>query len=281
MSESTLLVRPWRWLAALAIVVNVALNVFSNVFPLNGQTMGAVSGKYPTSITPAGYAFSIWGLIFVGLLVYATWQLLPAQRTNPLPDAVAKPLALANLATAAWVVLFAFELILPSVAVMLVILAALALAYGQARPLVLAGAAPRWVSAPLAVFLGWISVATVINLTIGLQRLGLQPGPETGVWLAYPLVAAVAVLALTLTAGYQDWSFALTAAWALVGIWGARLREEPTLAWITLAVAVAVALTGFAAARQGGKRQPWEVASLAAARENERILAEKGQMQNT
>ena len=271
--------RQWRWLAALSVGITIAVNAWSNIRPLNGQDMGAVSAKYPTPITPAGYAFSIWGLIFLGLVIYAIWQLLPAQRPNPLPDAVAKPLTLATLATSLWVVLFAFELILPSVAVMAVILVALMLVYGQARPLVLAGAAPFWVSLPFAVYLGWISVAAAINFTIGLQRLGWQTGPELSVWLAYVLIGVVALVALIVTAGFQDWAFALTVSWALVGIWGARLGDEPTLAWVALAVAVAVALIGFAAARQGGKRQPWEVASLAAARENERIQAEKSELQ--
>ena len=281
MSEFHAPARPWRWLAALAIIANIALNAWSNIQPFNGQTMGAVSAKYPTPITPAGYAFSIWGLIFLGLLVYAVWQLLPAQRDNALPDAIAKPLILASVATAAWVVLFGFELIALSVVAMAVILGALMLVYGKARSLVLSKLAPFWVSWPFAVYLAWISVAAAINFTIGLQQLGWQTGPELSVWLAYLLIGVVALVALVVTAGYQDWAFALTVSWALIGIWVARLREEPTLAWVTLAVAVAVAVIGFVAARQGGKRQPWEVASLAAAHENERILAEKAQVQGS
>ena len=58
----------------------IAVNYYANTRPFNGQTMGAVSAKYPTPLTPAGYAFGIWGLIFLGLSIYAVWQLLPAQR---------------------------------------------------------------------------------------------------------------------------------------------------------------------------------------------------------
>src|SRR5205823_422208 len=92
--------RLWRWLVALAIGGNIFLNYYSNTHPFAGQTMGMVSAKYPTLLTPAGYAFSIWGLIFLGLVVYAIWQLLPGQQKLSLPDAVAKPLILANIATA-------------------------------------------------------------------------------------------------------------------------------------------------------------------------------------
>ena len=114
--------RAWRWLAAAAIFGNIFLNYYANTRPFAGQTMGMVSAKYPTLLTPAGYAFSIWGLIFLSLAVYAVWQLLPGQQKLSLPDALAKPLTLASVATASWVVLFANEMILPSVGVMVLIL---------------------------------------------------------------------------------------------------------------------------------------------------------------
>ena len=116
--------------------------------------------------------------VALGLLIYAVWQLLPAQRRLALPDAVARPLALAAAGTGAWVVLFAYEQIGLSVLAMLIILGSLIIAYSQARELVRAGAAPHWVSIPLALFLGWISVATVVNLTLGLRQLTGPVGPE-------------------------------------------------------------------------------------------------------
>ncbi|MFD1470598.1 hypothetical protein ACFQ48_20395 [Hymenobacter caeli] len=256
--------RGWRWLAAAAIFGNIFLNYYSNTHPLNGQTMGTVSGKYPTLLTPAGYAFSIWGLIFLGLSIYAVWQLLPAQRALSLPDALAKPLALANAATGAWVVLFAYELILPSVGVMLVILGALVAAYGRARRRVLAHAAPAWTSVPLALFLGWISVATVINLTIGLRQLGWQPAPDLGVAVALALLAVVVALALVISRAFQEAVLPLVVAWALAAIWVAQLREIPALGWAALVGAAVAAVGGAALSRVGGRRQPWEIATAAA-----------------
>ena len=256
--------RTWRWLAAAAIFGNILLNYYSNTRPLNGQTMGAVSAKYPTLLTPAGYAFGIWGVIFIGLTVYAVWQLLPAQRALSLPDALAKPLALANVATGTWVVLFAYELVLPSVAVMLVILGTLIVAYGRARRRVLAGAAPAWASLPLALFLGWISVASVINLTIGLQQLGWRPAEGVAVVLALGLLLVVVVLALAISRVFQEWAFPLVVAWALAAIWVVRLHEVPELGWAALAGAAVAAIGGVALSQRGNRRQPWEVATAAA-----------------
>ena len=254
----------WRWLTALTIVATIGLNYYANTRPFNGQTMGEVSAKYPTLLTPAGYAFSIWGLIFLGLVVYAGWQLLPAQRHLTLPDAVARPLTLAAAGTGAWVLLFAHEQIGLSVLVMLLILGSLAVAYGRAREQVRAGAAPHWVSIPLALFLGWISVATVINLTLGLRELTGPLGPDMEVYLAYILLAVVVGLALGLSRAFQERTFPLVFAWALAGIWLARMRDTPTLGWAALAAAGLVLVLGLVLAQQGRKLPHWQTTQLAA-----------------
>jgi hypothetical protein len=246
--------RVWRWLAAVAILGNIALNYYSNAFPFNGQSMGTVSAKYPTLLTPAGYAFSIWGLIFLALTVYAVWQLLPVQRTNPLPDTLAQPLTLASIATALWVVLFAYERLLLSLLTMLVILGALAITYGRARRLVLAGAAPRWTSVPFALYLGWISVATTINCIIGLQRLGWEPALNVSVLLALLLLAVVVGLGLLMSREFQEMVFPLVVAWALVAIWVAQRGAYPELGWAALLGAVVVAVGGVVLATGRGRR---------------------------
>lgn len=237
--------RLWRWLAALAVVGNIALNYWANAHPFNGRTMGAVSARYPTLLTPAGYAFSIWGLIFLALTVYAVWQLLPAQRPVQLPDAVAKPLTMASVATAAWVVLFAYELLAVSVLVMLLILGALIVAFGRVRRRVRAAVAPRWVSIPFALYLGWISVAAVINVTIGLRTLGWHPADNVSVLLTFVLLAVVVALGLVVGGLFRSAVYPLVVAWALVAIWVAqRGGEYPELALTALVGAGVVALGG-------------------------------------
>lgn len=256
----------WRWLTALAIGANIALNYYATVVhPFNGQTMGQVSAKYPTPLTPAGYTFSIWGLIFLGLAVYAVWQLLPAQNHQRLADVVAKPLLVANLTTAAWVVLFAYEMIPASIFTMLVILLALIRVYSRARRAVLVGAVPRWVSIPFAAYLGWISVAAVINFTVGLTKAGIQVPASVQPLLVYLLMAIVVGLGLAIAWSFSERTFPLVVAWALVGIWAARLHESPSLGWTAMGGAVVVAILGLVLAQQGRKLQPWEIAAAEAA----------------
>lgn len=237
--------RGWRWAASAAIVGNIALNYVSQRYPFNGQTNGQVSYKYPTPLTPAGYAFSIWGLIFLSLVLYAVWQLLPAQRRNPMPDAVARPLVVANGLTGAWLVVFAYELLVPSAVVMLLILASLAVVYGRARYFVRRGEAPWYSSVPFGLYLGWISVATVVNTTVA---LGTQwhPAPERSIEIALLLLGFIAGLALNVTKQFRELAYPAAVAWGLLGIWAARREAGETLvlAWMALAVAILVAVVG-------------------------------------
>lgn len=235
--------RAWRWAASAAIVANIGLNYVSQRFPFNGQTNAQVSYKYPTPLTPAGYAFSIWGLIFLTLLAYAVWQLLTTQRRNPLPDAVARPLVLANLLTGLWLVVFAYELLVPSMLVMLLILATLAVVYGRARDLIRQGGAPWYASVPFGLYLGWISVATVVNVTLTLGTRW-QVTEARGVELAIVLVGVAAGIALNVTRRFRELAYPAAVAWGLLGIWAARQAQPSTLvlAWMALAAAALVAL---------------------------------------
>ena len=66
-----------------AFVLVLAMNTLSNVLPLNSQTMPEISAKYPSLFTPAGFTFSIWGVIYLGLMIFVIYQALPSQRDLP------------------------------------------------------------------------------------------------------------------------------------------------------------------------------------------------------
>ncbi|GAA4377901.1 tryptophan-rich sensory protein [Hymenobacter koreensis] len=236
-------------MAALAVLADIGVNYWWNAFPPNGQTMGRVSAKYPTLLTPAGYAFSIWGLIFLSLAAYSVWQLLPPQRRQPLADAVAQPLAVAAASTGAWVVAFSYEEIGVCMGLMLLALGALILAYGLARKLVLSGKAPAAASWPFALFLGWISVATVINATLVLRELDITSPPNITVLLTAALMAVVVVVGVVVSRVFQDWVYPLVLVWAFGGIWVARHLDVPELGWAALGGAVLLLISAAQQAR--------------------------------
>jgi hypothetical protein len=68
----------------LATVVTITINGLANALPINGQTTGEISDRFRVYFVPAGYVFSIWGLIYLALIAFAVYQALPAQRENPI-----------------------------------------------------------------------------------------------------------------------------------------------------------------------------------------------------
>ena len=265
--------RAWRMLTAFAVVGAIATNAYSVLRPFAGQTQAVVSAKYPTLLTPAGPAFSIWGLIFLSLLAYAGWQLLPAQRQLSQPDAVAKPLTLACLGLGAWVVVFAYELIELSTGIMLLTLASAAVAYGRTRRRIFVGATPWLVGVPFSLLLGWLSVAAVINFTIAIRTLGWQTADGASVTLTLGLIAAVVGVGLLMSRVFRDLIFPLVVAWALVWVWVARLREIPELGWAAMMGAAVVALGGIILSRLGGRKTAWQLRDEAAAAAEAEIAA--------
>jgi hypothetical protein len=208
------------WINLAAVLGTIAVNFLANALPFNGLTTAVISDQFEVLFVPAGYVFAIWGLIYVGLLAFAVYQLLPAQRNNPRLERIGWLFVLASLANATWLVAWHYEQFALSVVVMLSLLALLVAIYlrldiGRAR----VTRAEKWcVDVPFSIYLGWISVATIANISDLLyywQWDGLSIAPE--VWAVIMLiVAAVLAGAMMLTRG--DIAFLLVIVWAFVGI---------------------------------------------------------------
>jgi hypothetical protein len=114
------------------VVFAVGQAAAPGITPLLGlPQVGSVSDRYPTYVVPAGYAFSIWGLIFALCIAYAVWQMLPAQRANPLLRRVGWLTAAAFAGSTAWE--FAFPAGMYGLSVVLIVITLASLAVAVAR----------------------------------------------------------------------------------------------------------------------------------------------------
>jgi hypothetical protein len=211
--------------------------------------VGSISDRYPTWVVPAGYAFSIWGLIFALCIAYAIWQLLPAQRTNPLLRRVGWLTAAAFAGSTAWE--FVFPAGMYGLSVVLIVATLVSLAVAVARMVgwrePLSGPERLLVWMTCGVYLGWITVATVANVAQALTAAGvveLGLGGET--WGVAMLIAAAAI-ACAVTLATRNAGYALAVTWALVAVFIARrqppvLTQSDTVAYAALAAAGAVAV---------------------------------------
>jgi hypothetical protein len=236
--------RLWRWLLPVAVAACLYVNYIYNAHPPTGAlSNGAMSARHPTLLTPAGYAFSIWGVIFSGLVAYTIWQMRPRVWQTPLPARLTPVLTLAVLATTSWTLAFSYELIGLSLLVMLIILVLLALAYARTRPLVLTGAAPAWPTWFLSLYLGWIMLATVLNMIFGLRdALGWQWPAEAVLPGSLLLAVLAATIALLLAWRARDPLLPLPVAWGLVGAWVAQHGPLPDVVFSAMGASLAPVL---------------------------------------
>jgi benzodiazapine receptor len=227
----------------LALIVTIVVNVLSNAIPLNGMTAGEISDSFDILFVPAGYVFSIWSVIYLGLIAYAIFQLRPSERENPRLRRTGWWFVLSSAANSVWLFLWHYGYFGLSVVAMLTLLASLIVIYlrlGVGKETVSSG--ERWlVHLPFSVYLGWITVATIANITAFLDFVDWNAfgiAPET--WTIIMLVVAIVVAAL-MAYDRQDIAYLLVLIWAFIGI-GVEQADTPLVANAAYLAAGAVAL---------------------------------------
>ncbi|MBF2072824.1 MAG: tryptophan-rich sensory protein [Synechococcales cyanobacterium C42_A2020_086] len=231
-----------------AILGTFAVNVWSNLFPLNGQSIGEISNTQFANvlIIPANYAFAIWGVIYLGLLAFGIYQLLPAQRRDPAVQSIQLWVIVTCIAQAVWVFLFLSRLFWLSVVAMLGILLPLIAIYQIAvvrqASHRLDSRQDRWlIQIPFSIYLGWISVATIVNVACALDSGGWTGGGiPAPVWTVLLLVIAAAIAA-TLAWRYRDAAYSLVIIWAAVAV-AVRQSSFPLIVTVALGLAAALAI---------------------------------------
>ncbi len=203
-----------------AVVAVIVVNGLANALPLNGQTTGEISDRFQVYFVPAGYVFSIWGLIYLGLLAFAVYQALPAQRDNPRLRRIGYLFAGSCLANIAWLFLWHYEQFVLTLVAMFALLLLLITIYLRLEiGRVAVSPAEKWlVHIPFSIYLGWITVATIANVTAVLDYLGWSGwGVSDEAWAVIMLLVAGALAAaVSLTRG--DVAYSLVIMWALAGI---------------------------------------------------------------
>ncbi|MBN1121723.1 MAG: tryptophan-rich sensory protein [Anaerolineae bacterium] len=230
----------------IATIAVIVVNTLANALPINGQTTGDISNRYTIYFVPAGYVFSIWGLIYLLLIAFTVYQALPAQREKPFQDQIGYLYALGCAANVAWIFLWHYEVLpmtLTAMAVLLLSLIAIYLRLDIGRAEV--GPARRWlVHLPFSVYLGWITVATVANVSTVLYAAnwgGWGIAPQ--VWAAIMLVVA-SVLGLLMAIIRADAAYLLVLVWAFVGI-ALKHSATPMVAtgsWVSAGIATVLAI---------------------------------------
>lgn len=237
----------------LVILAVIFWNYWSNTGGINGKTVGELSSEYFNLFTPAGYAFSIWGVIFIGLIVLGVSQVKLAFSNAGHSESILQIgpwLIIANVGNAAWLWFWLNEQTGISVIVMLVILFSLI-------QIILRLNMERWdaplkviatVWWPICAYSGWIAVATIANIAAYLSKIEWEVFFSAEQWTVIMIsIAGLLNLFMIYTRNMRE--FALVGVWAITAIAVRHWNEIPLLQWTSVSwvviLLIAVSVHGY------------------------------------
>lgn len=236
-----------------ATLATIVVNGLATNLPLNNQTTAEISDRFPSLFTPAGYVFSIWGVIYLGLLAYTVYQALPSQRTNARLRAIGWLYVASGVANSVWIFMWHYNQFALSLVVMLVLLVSLILIYQRLNPWRAAATkGERWTThIPFSIYLGWITVATVANVATVLLDIGWDGWfwPQTA-W-ALAMISIATLIGLFFAMLKRDVAYVAVLVWAFVGI---AVKQSATPPVVYAAMSGAIVLTVAAAVGWFGGR---------------------------
>lgn len=220
-----------------------------------GRTIGEQSDSVHTLVTPAGWAFAIWGALYTGAIVFAVFQALPTQRDNPLLARLRGPAAGAFFGNALWAAYAQIEgLGAASVAIILFTLACVLKAYRALATWPIGfTTSERWcVALPLTALASWLTVASIVNVAATLRFHGVFFGSNAPLIAAAVVVGGGAIAAAALVAGRGCPPYALVFLWALSAIGAAGGQRSPLVAIAVVVAALIVLIGTISGLRRGG-----------------------------
>jgi translocator protein len=210
---------------------------------IGGKLTATISDSNPTLITPAGYVFSIWGIIYILLGAFVIYQALPSRKTRGFTEKIGWLFVLSNIINIAWIFFWQFEYLTVSVVLIFLLLATLIAIYvrlgvGKAK----VSLADRLaVHLPFSVYLGWITVASIANVATALVSLNWDgAGISAETWAILVVAVALVITSLMLITK-KDMAYSLVIIWALIGI-GTKQSGNQTVVLLTQISAVIVAI---------------------------------------
>ncbi|THH39875.1 hypothetical protein [Neolewinella litorea] len=232
--------RTWR----IILLITFLLVPLANYLPiLLDVSQDQFTDGTDTRVDAAGYGFSIWGVIFTGMILFSALQLRVSGGTPHLLRAY-RFLFLAGLASIAFVPISFGSNYLWGAVDLLWHLVALIGAYVSLRAHVREVGSPQygWTYFGPSMYLGWISAATVISTALALQQMGVDFAPQTAIYIATGLIVVLINLGAFL-GGHNDGIYAGTVAWALVAV-AVEQRDAPLIFWAGLAGAALLVVQG-------------------------------------
>lgn len=232
------------FLSLVAFLSVVVVNILANTLPINNKNTGELSDLYPNLFVPAGFTFSIWAAIYILLGIYIIYQLVIAFKKDTSGKTFIEKIGIlffiSSILNIAWIFAWHYEIVWLSLIFMLGLFGSLVIIYLRLR-IGKSGAkniVKGFVHVPFSVYMGWITIATIANVTallvdLGWNRFGLSEQFWTVLVIAVGIIIALAVLFFR-----NDIFYCLVVDWAIFGILMKRLGDKATPALFVVIIAI-------------------------------------------
>lgn len=234
-----------KWMNIIFFILTVFVNSLAGSTTIIGNRNTAqISDANPTLITPAGYVFSIWGIIYLLLGVFVVYQALSIEGNKKFQKEIGYLFVLSCLCNIVWLFLWQFNYLSLSIVLMFLLLASLIFIYLRlniGRPKVSLREKIAF-HLPFSVYLGWITIASIANVAVTLVSMnweGFGISPQTWAYLIIIIALSITLLMLAIR---LDIAYGLVIIWALVGI-ASKQSGNQDIVMITEISAIAVAVT--------------------------------------
>lgn len=209
-------------LNTVGFLVMVSVNALANILPLNGMNTGEVANLYPNLFTPAAITFSIWGLIYLLLAAFVLYQLGLFSKNSVYRADVIQEIglyfAISSFANALWIVAWHYRMVFLSVLIMLVILYCLIIISTKLSKTTLSMKEKLFIKLPFSIYFGWITVATIANITALLVSIGWNGwGISEEMWTVIVMIVGL-LTGITTMVNNKDIAYGLAIIWAYAGI---------------------------------------------------------------
>ena len=226
-----------------ALIVTIVLNYLSNTGIFNGNTMSTVSAAYQNLFTPAGYAFSIWGLIYLGLAAFVIYHAVVSFKSNQENNVVLKVgwwFVISCIANCAWIFAWLYDYTGLSVIIMIMLLFSLVMIILKTRmeldDLPMKQIAFVWW--PFSLYAGWITVALIANIAAWLTKINWDGFGISAITWTIIMIIIAGIIYLLMTWQRNMREYALVGVWGLLAIAVANWTTEPSIVQSSIIISV-------------------------------------------
>ncbi|WP_080848460.1 tryptophan-rich sensory protein [Cytobacillus gottheilii] len=223
------------WISSLSYIVMIVINALSNILPIGGRTTGEISNALEVLFTPAGYVFSIWSVIYIGLGIWLVREWIRYYKERSLDRRLHTLFIFSSILNSSWILVWHNGLFLLSVAVMILLLITLIMIYK-----ITTHHSSKITRFPFSLYLGWITVAFLANISYYAIFTDVGFIVETQMYWTIGLLLVTGLIPVYVRKTWNDWVYPLVFVWAFVGITVRNIEDAPYVGSVALGLAIAI-----------------------------------------